>query len=282
MLAREWKGWYARERSELAQPGLEALLDAAPRVAEGAAAVIFPHTKLRDSGALPAAAARWALESGCDQVLALGVLHGARESDAGAVRAARAGDPAALAQLRRVHGPGTAGDAGHWTEEFSLDGFRALLECAARRAGRPAPRVIERYPFLVGERPGDLPGLDELARLLEGGAALVATADPIHHGAGYGTPAAEQLPREPVQTLEHARSCVQEGLELLAKHSYREFLEHAQRAKSDFRDAGPALAELLGPGFRVQLADLTLVDYCDVFGAPAPTWVAGALAAATR
>jgi hypothetical protein len=279
MLARDWKAWYAREREELGADGLAKLLGTAPELGP-AAAVVFPHTKLRDSGALAAAAALAAVRSGREEVLALGVLHGARAADATRVRAARAGDPAALRELRGVHGPGAPGDAGLWTEEFSLDGFRALLEAAARRVGRPAPRLLERYPFLVGERPDDLPGLEELRAALDRGAALVATADPIHHGAGYGTPAAEQRAREDPRTLAQARRCVAEGFELLGRSPYGLFLDHARRAKSDFRDAGPVLAELLGPGLRLEILDLALVDYAEVLQSPAPTWVAGALALA--
>ena len=45
-------------------------------------ALIFPHTKLRDSGCLPAAVARAVVASGRETVLAIGVLHGGREVDA--------------------------------------------------------------------------------------------------------------------------------------------------------------------------------------------------------
>src|SRR5262249_19279721 len=155
------------------------LLERAPSVelpAKGA--LVFPHTLLAFSGELVAACALACVHSGRDTVLALGVLHGAREADAPLVARARAGDREARAQLRRVHGPGAARADGRWQEEFSLDGFAALLELAARREGRAPPRLVARFPFLVGETPEDLPGLDELRALVGSGAALVATADP--------------------------------------------------------------------------------------------------------
>lgn len=276
--ALRWKRFYEAERAELGQAGLEARLDAAPAIGlPPRGALVFPHTRLTRSGPLAAAVARAVVESGADTVLALGVLHGARERDAGIVHRARGGEADALAALRRVHGPGAPGDAGHWTEEFSLDGFSALLSLAARRAGRTLPRVIARYPFLVGPDPRDLPGLEELVRLREQGAALVATADLVHHGAGYDTPEPERLDGSDPLTLSTARSWVQTALSLLGAGDVPAFLDLCARVRSDFRDAGPALSGLLGTA-EASVHELLLVDYADVLGAPEPTWVAGALA----
>lgn len=277
--ARAWKSYYALERERLGARGLERLLERAPEVTlPEPGALVFPHTRLELSGELVAAAALACVRSGRESVLALGVLHGAREADAALVAQARAGERAALAELRRVHGP-----EGYASEEFSLDGFAALLELAARREGRPAPRLLARYPFLVGERPLDLPGLDELRALVEGGAALVATADPIHHGAGYGTPEGEWLSAQDPRTHELARARVARGFELLVARDFTGFLEHARRERSDFRDPGPVLATLLlerasGRALSATVLDLALVDYAPVVEAPEPTWVAGALA----
>ncbi|MBI2920968.1 MAG: hypothetical protein HYY18_07775 [Planctomycetes bacterium] len=278
MTAREWKALYARERDELGEKGLLALLEEAPAIAlPDSGAIVFPHTRLRGSGTLPAAAAAAVVNSGRESVVALGVLHGGAESDAARVRAAREGDPEARRQLRRVHGPGAQGDAGVWEEEFSLDGFKALLELAANRAGRRAPRVLERYPFLAGANPADLPGLEELTGCLASGAALVATADPIHYGVGYGTAPAELRPLEDPATHLAATASIMEGLDHLAAGRLPEFLRQCESAKSDFRDPGAALSALLGPGLCVRLHDLRLVDYADVLACPRPTWVAGAL-----
>ena len=193
--AREWKEFYARERVELGEAGLIALLDRA-RVVEAPerGALVFPHTRLEASGELAAAAALAVVRAGCDEVLALGILHGARDADQELVRRAREGAPSARAALRRVHGPDTPNDGGHWTEEFSLDGFIALVELAAKRERRKPPRIVQRYPFLGGERPAELAGADELRERVARGAVLVATADPIHHGAGYGAREEDRLP----------------------------------------------------------------------------------------
>jgi hypothetical protein len=90
--------------------------------------------------------------------------------------------------------------------DFNQDGFGDILiiapgETRLDLSGRPRLGVIylvfggtyltntEWSLSQVGS--ADLPGIDELQALLAAGAALVATADPIHHGAGYGTAPAE-------------------------------------------------------------------------------------------
>lgn len=284
--ARQWKSFYAAERAWLGEAGLHALLDRAPDVALpscGRGALIFPHTRLETSGELPAAAALAVLRSGAEAVLALGVLHGAREADAALVQRARDdGEPEALRTLRRVHGPGIPSDAGHWREEFSLDNFCTLLELAARRAGRRPPRVILRYPFLVGPTPADLPGFEELIALLtRENVALVATTDPVHHGVGYHTPPAACLPREAATTHDYARRAIESGFRQLVAGDYAAFLRDAAANRSDFRDTGPVLAELLrrfSISISTTIHSLHLVNYADALKAPTPTWVAATLA----
>ena len=209
-------------------------------------ALVFPHTRLGDSeGHLAAAVALAVVRAGCDDVLALGILHGCREADATLVRRAREGAPSARASLHRVHGAGTPNDAGYWTEEFSLDGFCALVEVAAKREGKKAPRVVARYPFLGGRnQPGDdLPAMDELRAIVDRGAALVATADPIHHGAGYGAREEDRLPAARIpQTLRVRASKLDDRAEAFARSARADFgglrLRHAAEVRSDFRDTG--------------------------------------------
>ena len=268
-----WKHHYAKERGELGAAGLRALVERAPDVAlPRHGALVFPHTHLRSSGHLVAAVARAVVRSGREEVLALGVLHGAREEDAALVAAARSGEPAARERLRRVHSP-----SGHASEEFSLDGFTALLAAAADVEGRAAPRLVARYPLLVGAEPWTLPGLDELLALGERDAALVATADPIHHGAGYGTPREAWLRREDAGSV--ARATIERSLGFLSRFELEAFAKDAQDVRSDFRDAGPVLAWLLRSegALRAAVLDLDLADYAATLDAPDPTWVAGAL-----
>jgi hypothetical protein len=259
-----WKRFYAEERDALGARGLETLLERAPRIDVPArGAWVFPHTRLSASGELPAAVARAVVESGVESVLAIGVLHGARESEPN--------------ELRAVHGPGAPFDRGRARDEFSLDGFEALVASAARLANRRAPRIIARYPFRVGTDPTSLPGFDELVRWRDSGAALVATADPVHHGVGYATAPADCLARDAEGTRERARAWIDAQLCALAKHDFSEFVDQTTRCRSDFRDAGAVLAALVGERFRHRIVELRLVDYHDVFDVAEPTWVAGAL-----
>jgi hypothetical protein len=155
-----------------------------------------------------------------------------------------------------------------------------LVELAAKREGRRAPRILARYPFLGGDQPAELRGADELRARVDRGAALVATADPIHHGAGYGAREEDCLPREDPQTLEFARWTIERGFDFLATRDYGGFLRHAAEVRSDFRDSGPLLAWLIDAKAPLvaEILDLILVDYSKALDVPAPTWVAGALA----
>lgn len=272
--AAEWKVFYARERAALGEVGLRERLERAPELELPAGgALVIPHTRMAVTGDLTAAVARAVVQSGADEVLALGVLHGAREEDADQVRRAKAGDMAALQALRRVHDGGDALCA----DEFSLDNFAAMLSLAAAREGRKAPRVVARYPFLVGERP-DLPGMDEVARLAER-LPVVATTDPIHHGAGYGTPEGARRSERDEATHVWALGRIDEQLRLLARGEGAAFARLAADVRSDFRDTGPVLFELLRGGAepRGEVVELRLVDYAEILGAEHPSWVAGPL-----
>lgn len=269
--ARWWRRFYAAERAALDARAVAAMLERAPHVdVPAGGALVFPHVRLASCGHQVAAVARAVVESGCDEVLALGVLHGAREEDAALVKAARSGDGAALAVLRRVHEPG-----GHAAEEFSLDGFAWMLDAVAGSTGRPAPRVIARYPFLVGERADDLPGLAELRGR---DVAIVATADHVHHGAGYGTPPEKRLARDDPRAASFARRSIEAACELLALGNGRGFQRLAKEHGSDFRDVGPVVASLL-PSWSARIVDLELAPYADVLACEEPTWVAAALVA---
>lgn len=276
--ASAWKSWYAEERATLGERGLSALLDRAPDVRlPPRGALVFPHTRLTLSGEHVAAVANAVVASGADRVLAIGVLHGARIEDRALVESARLGDSAAAKKLRRVHGERIT-DEPHWAEEFSLDGFAALLEIAARRAGRSSPAILSRYPFLVGDDPGSLPGIDALAKLADSGCALVATTDAVHHGVGYGTEPAVARDAASPETLAWVRGSIDEQTAALAAGDYAGFQRLASLHRSDFRDSGPVLAHLLRARGSVSFEQraLTLVDYSDVLPAPRPTWVAAA------
>ncbi len=130
----------------------------------------------------------------------------------------------------------------------------------------------------MGDSPGDLPGIAELERWSARGAFLVATADPIHYGVGYGTPAADCLAPDEAATQAYARQTVKHSFGLLAGRDYSGFQRDAVAVRSDFRDAGPVLAHLL-PGARLQtlIRQIRLVDYSAALAVPAPTWVAATL-----
>lgn len=276
--AAEWKTFYAHEREKLGEVGISERLDRAPEVLLPAGgALVFPHTMLSVTGHLTAAVARAVVRAGADEVLALGVLHGGRRSQAELVKRARGGEQSARIELRKIH----AGDDPLCEEEFSLDNFVALLELAARREGKKPPRVHARYPFLVGDDPEHLPGIGDVAKLADR-MPVVATTDPIHHGNGYGT-ALEALRRETDEaTCTWAHGCIESQLDLLARGQWSAFARLTAEVRSDFRDVGPVLGWLSRRGgastvVTGSILELHLVDYAEVLGVDAPTWVAGPL-----
>jgi hypothetical protein len=180
------------------------------------------------------------------------------------VKKARSGDPEARQRFRGIHD-----GSGYASEEFSLDGFRHLYEHACVREEVP-PRLIERFPFLAGDKPEDLPGMEDLERLARD-SVVVATTDPLHHGVGYGSSEVRDEGRP--ETRAFGRERIDEQLAALAKADFKTFARLCTRDSSDFRDVGPVLALLL-PRATWTLEDLTLVDYSEVLAAPKPTWVA--------
>jgi hypothetical protein len=270
--AAQWKLYYAEERAALGTEGLAARLDRALDITiPPRGALVFPHTRLAVSGDLTAAVALAALRSGARDVLALGVLHGGPQAEVAGVARAKAGDPAARSALRRVY----AADDPFCAEEFSLDNFAALLALAAARQGVAPPRVHARFPFLVGDNPSDLPGLQELEDLTAR-MPVVATTDPLHHGVGYGTPEGQRHGMFEEDSASWARSCIQRQLDLLSKGDWTAFAQLAAQERSDFRDVGPVLGHLLR-GAKGEVLDVRLVDYAEVLGAAEPTWVAAPL-----
>ena len=270
--AHAWQQYYRAERTRMGAAALLALVDdARPLDVRADGAIVIPHTRMEVTGHQIATAVATVLASGVDTVLALGVLHGARRVDRERVAAARSGDAEARAELRGVHD-----EHGVASEEFSLDGFRELLDLAAERSDRSI-EVVRRYPFLVGDDPGSLPGLHELRQVLADGAMLVVTTDPIHHGHAYGTPEEACMPAGDPVTIDVARSEIEAQFEALSEHRFGDFAALAEHHRSDFRDTGPTMAALVGAGFDPVLHDLELVDYAEALDAPRPTWVAGAL-----
>ena len=262
----------------LGSDGAARLLDAgrawnlAP-VLEGGGAVVFPHVSLEVCGHHTAAAVHACLDSGADRVLVLGVLHALTdELEQARVRVADGGDPSAEDSWG-VQGPSLPGRT-DWTREFSLSGFLFLWHEETARRGIEGPEVIVRYPYLAGGRPGDLPGYYALERIARD-SVVVATADPFHHGVGYGDTAEEALSPEE-GGLELARRRIEEGLALLGDGDYWGYNTHCVDAKSDARDVGQVLRHLLGP-VSGRVLDLVADDMSGPYDAPPPTWVAGAL-----
>jgi hypothetical protein len=269
---------YAQEREQLGPGGIDRLLEAgqawnlAATLAAGGA-VVFPHANLTSCGHQIAAAVHACLNSGADRVLVIGVLHALDdELEAARVRVASGAD-VTQEPYWGIQGPGLGG-LDHWRNEFSLSNFLFLWQEAIKRRGSPGPELVLRYPYLAGGRPELLPGIEELQQIVTD-AAVVTTADPFHHGIGYGDPPESALFADR-GGLDLARRRIEEGLAILGAGDYWGYNQHCVAAKSDARDAGQVTRFLLGP-LDGHILDLTWHDTTEMYHQPEPTWVATAL-----
>jgi hypothetical protein len=274
----DFKAEAAQAHARLGTAGALRLLDAgrawdlAPTLRAGGA-VVFPHLGIATGGHQVAAAVHACLDSGAGRVLVIGVLHAlTQELEDARVRAAHGADVTQEPSWG-IQGPGLEGRQ-DWRDEFSLLNFLFLWEQETQRRGIAGPELILRYPYLAGGRPHILPGIEELQAIAHQ-AVVVSTADPFHHGIGYGEPPATALaPHE--GGLDLARRRIQEGLEILGMGDYWGYNQHCVDAKSDARDAGQVLRYLLGP-LEGRILDLVWEDMSTAYDKPAPTWVSGAL-----
>jgi len=268
--------------AQLGRDGALRLLDAGhawsrrwdlPATLRDRGAVIFPHIGLDRCGLHTAAAVHACLDSGARRVLAIGVLHALTdELEDARVRVANGAD-VTREDAWGIQGPGVQGRA-DWEAEFSLLDFLFLWEVEVARRGGQGPELIVRYPYLAGGKPEILPGIEEVGAIARD-AVVVATADPFHHGLGYGD-APEDARSPEAGGLDLARQRVEEGLALMEAGDHWAYNRHCVSAKSDARDVGQVLRHLLGP-ITGRILDLTWADTAMDYGKRAPTWVAGAL-----
>lgn len=279
-LQRDIHAHYAAEHDALGDTGMHAQLeharrwDLAPLLRAGGVAV-FPHAGVADCGHQIAAVVHACLDSGADTVLVVSVLHAFTDEMEQARRQVAQGVPPNTFRHHGIQGPGLdRGD--EWRGDHALFSFRRFWEYETARRGVRGPRVIERYPYLAGGNPELLPGIAEL-QLIARDAVIVSTADPFHHGIGYGTPpAAAQMPHE--GGLDQARASIEDGIAILARGDYPAYNQHCVAAKSDARDAGQVFRYLRGM-LRGTILDLTFSDASVLYQSPPPTWVAAALIA---
>ncbi|MCU0490075.1 MAG: hypothetical protein MUD01_00600 [Chloroflexaceae bacterium] len=235
--------------------------------------LVFPHAGVADCGHQIAAAVHACLDSGADTVLVVSVLHAfSEEMEQARRRVAAGGAPRNEAQWG-IQGPGLSRSE-QWRGDHALMSWRFFWELETRRRGVAGPRVIERYPWLAGGKPEELPGIEELVEIARN-AVIVSTADPFHHGIGYGDTPEDSLPPNE-HGLALARQRIEEGIAILEKGDYWGYNQHCVSAKSDARDAGQVFRWLRGP-MRGHILDMAYSDAATLYRSPPPTWVAAPL-----
>ncbi len=267
---------YRREHDELGDSGTYRMLDEAHRwdlggTLAGGGVVGFAHVNVADCGLHVAAAVNACLDTDADTVLAISVLHAFTEEMEFARRDVADGSSPSDHATWGIQGPGLE-FRDEWRGDHAMRSLRHFWAAETKRRGITDRRLIERYPYLAGGKPGDLPNIDEVIRIAES-AVIVTTGDQFHHGIGYGTPPADALQAEP-DGLRAARSSMENGMRLVEAGDYWGYNQHCVTAKSDDRDVAQLFRYLRGP-LQGTLLDLGYSDSTALYDQPPPTWAAG-------
>ncbi len=267
---------YARELNDLGDAGTYKLLDEARRwdvsgTLANRGVVCFGHVGVADCGVHAAAAVNACLDTGADTVLAISVLHAFTAEMDNARQAVTAGGKPSDHETWGIQGPGLDFRT-EWQGDHAFRILRHFWDAETRRRGITDRRLVERYPFLAGTHPAELPNYDEVASVAAD-AVIVATADQFHHGIGHGTPSQEALDPEP-HGVRAAWASMEAGFEYIEHRDYAGYEQHCLRAKSDDRDCVQLFSELRGP-LRGKVLDVAYTDSTDLYEQPAPTWAAG-------
>jgi len=274
---------YRRDHESLGIDGTHRVLDEARRwnvsdILAGGGVVAFAHVAVADCGQHVAAAVNGALDTGADTVLAISVLHAFSEAMEVARREVAAGGPPSDHETWGIQGPGLD-YRDEWQGDHAMRSLRHFWEAETKRRGITDRRLVERYPYLAGGKPEELPNVDEVAKIAES-AVILTTGDQFHHGIGYGTPPDEALVAEP-DGLAAATASMERGIELVGRGDHWGYNQHCVEAKSDDRDAAQLYRLLRGP-LEGRLLDIGWSDSTELYDAPAPTWAAGGFVAFDR
>ena len=169
--------------------------------------------------------------------------------------------------------------------EFSLDTFLAILARYSERFPQFLPDVVPVYVGVTqcAERSfyaSATDVADRLSKWITQDTALVATGDLIHYGPFYGVTVPEASGTDSIRAFHPLRT----RLETLLARVFDdgqvddERFEAATALGNDQRFVLPVISALLGPHASAQIESFDMVDYSHILSAPAPCFVAAALA----
>ncbi|MCE5293311.1 MAG: hypothetical protein LLF94_01690 [Chlamydiales bacterium] len=279
---------YFNESTVLGESGLHSILDQGKPFAKNLAktlvsggSAVFPHTYMLECGYQIAAVVHACLDSGADQVVALGVLHPMNETMLEARTKELNGKDISDEPSWGVLGPEVQRDDS-WKREFSLTHFKTLWQTEIKRRGIKAPKLLEFYPSLTNRRPETLPGIKELEKIVKD-SIVVATDDMCHHGIAYGVSQDDAIEIGD-QAYDFAKKVIDIGFTYLQRGDFARYFDHWMnpQAIGDPTDCAIVLRYLLGNA-SYNVLDLKLVDLSRLFEEnPTPSWVAAALVEITR
>lgn len=273
---------YTREHAELGEAGTLDHLERGRQwdlsgTLRAGGVLVFPHAGVKDCGYQIAACVHAALDSGADKVVVISVLHAFTADMEAARRKVAAGGSPSEWPFWGIQGTDLPGGRSEWMSDHALMSWRHFWNAEIKRRGISpdrAPKVFERYPYLAGGHPEFLPGIMELSKLARD-AVILSTADPFHHGIGYGDTPENSFDHD-AAGLARAQAVIEDGIRILGSGDYWGYNQHCVTAKSDHRDAGQVFRYLRGP-MTGRVVDITYSDAAALYKTPPPTWVAAPL-----
>ena len=170
--------------------------------------------------------------------------------------------------------------------EFSLDTFLTILSRYSERFPQFLPDVVPVYVGVTqcAERSfyaSATSVADRLSKWITQDTALVATGDLIHYGPFYGVTVPGASGTDSIGAFHRLRTRLETLLArvLDAGQLDDESFEAARALGNDQRFIRPIVSALLGPHASAQIESFDMVDYSHILSAPAPCFVAAALAA---
>jgi hypothetical protein len=162
-------------------------------------------------------------------------------------------------------------------KEFSLDGFRDILDCAVELSGKTPPMIEEFYLPRNRDLHQDIEGTvsdlkilgTEIARNMDDRTAMVMTGDLVHYGHGYGIPDPVEDPPGLINRW------INEDLD--EAYRIRDYTKYLPRSFERMSDHGPVAitaGTVLGRDLNYRIISSELSDYSTILQTASPTIVA--------
>ncbi|MCP4177454.1 MAG: hypothetical protein GY756_06790 [bacterium] len=278
---------YKKDLDDLGEEGIKSFLNnsnkyALESVLNKTGFLTFPHTKIKDCGNQVAEVVNACLNTSKEKIIFVGTYHTATKEMLDAKNRVLNGITTVYEEpLRGIYGI-IDSNLNSWKEDHCYYAFDKFLEIAAKEKGVKKPELIKVFPFLVGDDPGSLDGI-ELCKQLFKNSAIVSTGDMAHHGIGYRNRGyakdLEEIYEPDISGINEITKFVKTGFDILINSKYSEFHQHCARITGgDWADCGVLLHHLIKPN-KYSIIETGFSDFSNdsIYNDDSPTWVISTL-----